>query len=320
MSWRSEYPKSRRPVLSDFEQYLDGNAFELFRTFTGHLSDELKLTYIKPKYLKAEGWVLDIGRSGLTMIRNVRFANGQFHVNGTEISDQRALDEALQWATRVYGETFEAACRAHSEKQVQRQKERNERKKKREKASLDALEDEIDKGKFNRFKWSPRVSRAQIKKLYDRDAEGLQDVDLVDEVGFCLYARCLQGRDERRLMEDRKIKCHHCGSILNASRGLVECACGYQYLYRDYRRSFRSNNMPSGAATPIFNRFIEKWSRARVYAEKMRLIDWLIHEFHASLITGAKGRFVGINLISGTKAQIAELISELAYGGKKMET
>ncbi|MFH1738077.1 MAG: hypothetical protein ABIH23_03650, partial [bacterium] len=192
----------------------------------------------------------------------------------------------------------------------------NAKRTQREQAALNALEGKIDRAAFNRFKWVPRVSRMEIRKLYDSDAEGIQDLDLLDEIGCCLYARCCQGREERALMESGKIRCHNCDRILQAARGLIVCACGHQYLYRDYRRSFRSNNMPTGAATPIFNRFMEKWPGMKTYAEKMRLIDWLIHEFHASLITGAQGRFVGVNLINGTKAQIEELISELAYGGK----
>jgi hypothetical protein len=33
-------------------------------------------------------------------------------------------------------------------------------------------------------------------------------------------------------------------------------------------QSFRTNNMPSGAATAIFNAFIEGWSRAKGYVEE----------------------------------------------------
>ena len=95
---------------------------------------------------------------------------------------------------------------------------------------------------------------------------------------------------------------------------LIECSCGYQYLFRDYMRSFRTDNMPSGAATAIFNAFIEDWPCAKGYAEKMRLVDGLIHEFHINLNSGVRGRFVGVNLIEGSKKQIGDLIFGLAYG------
>ncbi|MDR2590956.1 MAG: hypothetical protein LBC71_08250, partial [Oscillospiraceae bacterium] len=59
--------------------------------------------------------------------------------------------------------------------------------------------------------------------------------------------------------------------------------------------------------------FIEDWSKAKGYIEKMLLIDRLIHEFHINLNSGVKGRFVAINLIQGTKKQIGDLIISLAY-------
>lgn len=142
----------------------------------------------------------------------------------------------------------------------------------------------------------------------------MPDGELLDEIGYTLYARCLQGREERALVEVGKLKCHHCGAILPYSNGLMQCECGYQYFFRDYMRSFRANNMPSGAATHIFNEFIDKWPGANADNEKMRWIDWLIREFHSNLLTGVKGRFVGVNLIEGTKRQIQTLITDLAYG------
>jgi hypothetical protein len=138
--------------------------------------------------------------------------------------------------------------------------------------------------------------------------------ELLDDVGFTIYARCLQAKEEMEIMEKGQIKCHNCSKILNYDSGLILCLCGYQYMYKDYRRSFRTNNMPTGGAAHIFNGFIDKWPRMRDDVEKMRLIDWLIHEFHINLLTGTKGRFVGVNLIQGTKAQVKELILSLAYG------
>ena len=72
--------------------------------------------------------------------------------------------------------------------------------------------------------------------------------------------------------------------------------------------------MPFGAAQEIFSKFVNDWEHAKGYSKKMRLIDNLIHEFHMNLNSGVKGRFVGVNLIEGTKTQIADLILDLAYG------
>lgn len=83
-------------------------------------------------------------------------------------------------------------------------------------------------------------------------------------------------------------------------------------------RSFNTNSMPSRSATPFFNEFIDKWPSAKGYAEKMRLIDWVIHECHVNMLSGVKRHFAGINLIEGTKQQVSELILSLAYGDGDM--
>lgn len=91
-----------------------------------------------------------------------------------------------------------------------------------------------------------------------------------------------------------------------------QCSCGYQYSFREYRRSFRRNNMPTGAAAKTFNTFIVEWSKAKEYSEKIILIDRLLHEFHMSLISGAKHRPVAMNFIDGTRENVDKIINELA--------
>jgi hypothetical protein len=38
-------------------------------------------------------------------------------------------------------------------------------------------------------RWAPRVPRATIRRLYEGDACGLVDEELVDDVAFAFYAR-----------------------------------------------------------------------------------------------------------------------------------
>lgn len=44
----------------------------------------------------------------------------------------------------------------------------------------------------------------------------------------------------------------------------------------------------------------------------MILIDRLLHEFHLSLISGARHRPVAMNFIDGTRANVDKIIDELA--------
>jgi len=77
--------------------------------------------------------------------------------------------------------------------------------------------------------------------------------------------------------------------------------------------------MPAHRAQPIFDDFVEKWPGCRDATQKMLLIDRLTHECHVTLMSGAKGRSVCVNLIEDSKKQIADLILTLAYGHSEKE-
>jgi hypothetical protein len=59
------------------------------------------------------------------------------------------------------------------------------------------------------IRWAPKVRQEQIWRLYQNDARGLIDEELIDEVGWALYSRCqsiLWVTDRNRVPCPR---CHH---------------------------------------------------------------------------------------------------------------
>ncbi len=144
------------------------------------------------------------------------------------------------------------------------------------------------------------------------DAKGIQDELLVNEIGLTLYLRCKYGKEDVERMDKFIIRCHNCEKDIGGQGDFRQCRCGYQYSYREYRRSFRRNNMPTGSVAKIFDTFIVEWEKAKEYSEKMILIDRLLHEFHLSLISGARHRPVAMNFIDGTRANVDKIIDELA--------
>jgi len=182
------------------------------------------------------------------------------------------------------------------------------------KEELNKILERVEPEKLNKFKWTPCVSRHSIKRLYNLDAKLVYDEELVDEVGYAMYARCLQGRDETILNYSGKLLCHNCRTVhVSPANGIITCSCGYTYIFHEYRKSFQKARMPSGAATPFFNEFINKWERAKTYQDKMLAIDYVIHECHLNMISNVKRGFAGCNLIQGNKKQVSEFILELAY-------
>lgn len=314
MDWKERFGRDSRPRAAEIGAHLPSEVFALYNAFAGTLARELGMSYVKPVHTQTHGWKYQFGRSGMILLDDVRIGDGCFFVQGVRVCDEATLRQALDLARQMHADGFDERFAAFAQKRAAAQGQRTKLRLQRERDQVEALAQQMQPELFDRFRWSPKVPRQALLRLYEMDARGLPDEELLDEIGYTLYTRCLQGRETRRAIEAGRLICHGCGATLSYADGLITCECGHQYLFRDYMRSFRAENMPSGAAQHIFDHFIKQWPNQRTAEGKMRLVDWLVHEFHTNLLTGVKGRFVGVNLIEGTKQQIAQLILGLAYG------
>ncbi len=67
------------------------------------------------------------------------------------------------------------------------------------------------KDELPRIYWAKRISRAKIWRLYQRDALGIADEDLIDEVGTALYARC---QSIIMVTEANRVICPQCQNLI----------------------------------------------------------------------------------------------------------
>ena len=319
MEWKDKYPKKIKPAYNELLDFFQPHIRELFLQFDREMRGQFKVHNKYHKYMNTHGWAYGYGRSYNCELLTVTVGSGCFNVLGVSVVDDKTLNDALNEAKKKYENGFEQYCAGVSAKRRENQIERSKKRVEREKVQMDELTENIDLEKFNKFKWAKKASRNDLLRLYQSDSKGMINEDLLDEVGFTFYVRCKQAKEVMELLEKGKILCHHCGAVLQAQSytAPMKCRCGYIYTYREYRRSCRAASMPAGRATPIFNDFIEKWAACKTVSQKMITIDWLIHECHVTLMSGAKGRSVCINLIEGSLKQISELIMKLAYGNNE---
>ncbi len=171
------------------------------------------------------------------------------------------------------------------------------------------------------FHWAKRVRRADIRRLYESDARGLLDEDLLEKLSFQIYERISDMVEILQAQTTGVVKCRSCGWVLtdrfrmgadHKSRSLRCSQCGWLVTCGEYFDSYNGKRLLPGSVPEVFLGFLTRWPTARSVQEKMILLDWLIHEFHTC--QGIPGRPVAENVIQGTAEQVSDLILELAYG------
>ncbi|MFB3879995.1 MAG: hypothetical protein ACE149_01965 [Armatimonadota bacterium] len=172
-------------------------------------------------------------------------------------------------------------------------------------------------------RWAPRVPKGKLRRLYEQDAQGILDAELVDEVGWMLYQRCLsilQADEARR----GRVRCPGCEApVIRPDRRdeaeVLHCdQCGWEMRWQDYARTFRRRQLNVGGAGKVFRGYAEHYERTRDPRERMLLIDGLIHAFHVMLVVWSKepqpSRPVCPNLIDGKLSELVPFLDSLAYG------
>jgi predicted RNA-binding Zn-ribbon protein involved in translation (DUF1610 family) len=158
--------------------------------------------------------------------------------------------------------------------------------------------------------------------LYESDAAGLIDEDLLDDVGTRLYLRCESIKKVQAIQLEGKVPCPSCGQTIlrNAkvrrANEMVRChSCGWALPWQEYWVTFRHQELAGDAA--FIGPFMEDWRNARTTKAKMLAVDRVIHCWHNEERTKGGygiGRPSGVNLIEGSRNQVISFLDELTFG------
>jgi hypothetical protein len=169
---------------------------------------------------------------------------------------------------------------------------------------------------YRKPSWAKKIPPQKIKKLYEQDAKGIFDEELVEDVGISLYARV----DSMLMVTSSNLGqplCIECRTEIPNSwqKGFISVCpkCGWTIDIFEYRASYKGQTLNGVGALPELKDFIAKYPLVKTYSEKMRMIDFLIHTFHGNL-SAEPSRATATNVIEGTTGEIANLIFSLAYG------
>ena len=165
--------------------------------------------------------------------------------------------------------------------------------------------------------WAPRVKKHMIRRLYENDAKGIYDEDLINQVGYALRARC-QSFIEANQATAGRARCPSCEQTVRhkgRKEELLRCECGWELTWEAYFRAIQHKQL-SGAEPVIhlFQEFVDRFPATRSEREKVLLIDRLLHGFHWHCKTNEPTRPAAINLIEGRLGDVMDFLDSLTYG------
>lgn len=163
--------------------------------------------------------------------------------------------------------------------------------------------------------WAPRVPPPKIARLYEDDARGLHDADLLADVGFALHERCRSMLQVEAARQGRAT-CPLCAALIEHDGkpdSQLPCACGWRGTWAAYRATFRGAHLIAPGLRPFCEEFVETYPMARTPAERMLRIDWLLHRVHWEG-TALPGQRAAVCLIEGRSSQVNDFLEALTQG------
>ena len=149
-----------------------------------------------------------------------------------------------------------------------------------------------------KIKWSPRLKKEKLTRLYKLNAMQIIDHDLLQDVAFTLYMRCKDIIAIYDAHYNQRVRCPLCydsgnENYIDFPKGLkakikneyvFSCPfCGGAFSWADFRQSHSRRQLNIGGAGAVFRRFISQYERKPDDNALMLEVDRLIHEFHYSL-------------------------------------
>jgi hypothetical protein len=172
-----------------------------------------------------------------------------------------------------------------------------------------------------RIVWAPRVARENVRRLYEGEAAGLLDEELLNDVVWAIWERCVDILTVTRAHAG-EATCPRCSSVVHhrwKHDERMTCSCGWSMTWRAYMQTYRRKQLHGGGSVPWVQEFADELPRTRGARDQMLLLDRLINRWHWDLRhpepnekVRAPSRPTAVNVIGGTSGEILTFLNELA--------
>ena len=165
-------------------------------------------------------------------------------------------------------------------------------------------------------RWAGRVAKWKIARIYEDDAHGMHDDNLLNDVAYGLWNRCKSMLMVEEARQGRAT-CPVCEALIDhaARQGSVlHCQqCDWTGSWDDYRASLDGRHLIAPGLQPFCREFVKQLPQAQTAKEKMYWIDWLIHRCHweGTALPGQPGATC---LIQGRAQDVNQFLTALSAG------
>ncbi len=170
--------------------------------------------------------------------------------------------------------------------------------------------------KYTLPRWAPRVSKGKIERLYRGSTNGVLDEDIIDDVGYAIYARCESMLEVTEIVRTGRPHCPECETVCPSrnwqpNEEIVCPACEWRCPVSVYNKTHSRKNFGTGGLDKQIREFMNGFKSARSYGDKVVLIDTLIHWFHWG---STQSRPLATALIEGSMKTTMAFLDKLNYG------
>ena len=165
-------------------------------------------------------------------------------------------------------------------------------------------------------RWAGRVSKRKIAQIYQDDASGMHDEELLNDVAYTLLARCKSMLIVEEARNGRAT-CPICDAVVNHEAKkdcLLACVnCNWTGSWNDYRASMDGLHLLAPGLQPFCREYVQRLPLVKTSKEKMFWIDWLIHRCHweGTALPGQPG---AVCLIKGRAQDVNAFLDALSAG------
>jgi hypothetical protein len=166
-----------------------------------------------------------------------------------------------------------------------------------------------------RIRWAPMPPAHKLVALYEANAQGLDDGELLDDVGWRLWERLV---DVLRVTSGR-VRCPARSTefqVRTPNREPDEAVpCpgdDWQITPRQWHAGWRHRGL--NGRCEEFERYAATWAKARTARDRMLLIDVVVHALHVASHHDIPGNFAARNFLEGSRPKIVALLHALDHG------